>query len=82
MRVGDDVSISFSVTFQTEPSQRIIALHQANRQLRRIGLTPAEVGRSPGTDAVKYNALRVVRKLGYIKRRLIPGRAEEPSVGY
>jgi len=82
VRVGEDVSISFSVTFQTGPSQRIIALHQANRQLRRIGLTPAEVGRSPGADAVKYNALRVVRKLGNIKRRLIPGGAEERSVGY
>ena len=54
----------------------------ANRQLRRIGLTPAEVGRSPGADAVKYNELRVVRKLGYLKRRLIPGGAEERSVGY
>lgn len=82
VRVGEEVSISFSVTFQSEPSNRIIAVHQLNHQLRKLGLTPTEVGRSKVIDAAKYQALRVTRKLASIKRRLVAPPPDKISPGY
>ncbi len=71
VRVGAEVSISFSVTFQTRPSSRIISAHQVNQKLRKLGLEPREVGKSPALDSLKFNALRVARKLQAIKQRLV-----------
>jgi Cupin-like domain len=70
VRVGAEASVSFSVTFQTRPSVKTIALHQANHQLREMGLTPTPVGQSPTMDTIKYNAMRIARKLPVVKRRL------------
>ncbi len=65
-----EVSISFSITFQTDASDRKAAIHQVNRGLRAMGLHPTPPGRSRSLDAAKYLGMRVVNKL----RRLV-GRA-------
>lgn len=78
VRVGDEVSISFSVTFQSRPSQRVIALHQANHRLRRLGLVPRPVGASDAADSLKYNALRVANRLSALGQRLGRGRHAGP----
>lgn len=68
VKVGDEVSVSLSVTFLTAAGARRRALHTANAFLRRHGMTPCEVGRSALRDGLKYNAFRLVDRL----RRLHP----------
>ncbi len=61
---GSEVSISFSAGFLTRSSDRKAGIRQVNRWLRRRGLRPAPVGRSPWRDALKYQGFRACRKLG------------------
>lgn len=70
VKVGDDVSISLSVTFLTAPGVRRRALHATNAFLRRHGLVPSEAGRSVFRDSAKYTAFRLVGRL----RRLASGK--------
>ena len=60
---GPEVSISFSVTFQTQDSSDRKSLHKLNRQLRRLGLRPRNVGASPAFDRLKLGVVRAVRGL-------------------
>ncbi|GAA4349561.1 hypothetical protein GCM10023165_36450 [Variovorax defluvii] len=50
---GDGVSISIGVTFYTSVTRKTARIHQANRLLRRCGLSPASPGESPRGDAIK-----------------------------
>jgi len=63
VRVGDEFSISLSITFQSRRSAAILGAHRVNARLRALGLTPTEVGRSPAMDAVKFIAYRAMRKV-------------------
>ncbi|HEY0232449.1 MAG TPA: hypothetical protein VGC55_14465, partial [Dokdonella sp.] len=63
VRVGDEFSISLSITFQSRRSAAILAAHRVNARLRALGLTPTEVGRSPSMDAFKFTAYRALRKV-------------------
>jgi hypothetical protein len=60
---GPDVSVSFSITFQTRASERRGLIYRVNHGLRERGWRPAAVGRSPWRDALKYNLYRVRRRL-------------------
>ena len=66
---GPEVSVSFSITFQTQDSSDRQTLHRFNRHLRRIGLTPSNVGERPGRDNAKLAMLRTLRKVKNIVRR-------------
>ncbi len=59
---GAAVSISFSITFQTDESLRRQTLHRFNRRLRQVGLTPSPVGIRPRRDAGKYAVLNALRQ--------------------
>ncbi len=63
VKVGSEVSISLSVTFLTASGTRRRALHTANAFLRRHGVTPREVGRSPLRDGFKFTAFRLVDRV-------------------
>lgn len=63
---GDEVSVSFSITFQTPASERRAVVYGVNAALRRRGWKPTPAGRSAILDGMKYNAWRVTRRL---KRR-------------
>ena len=64
---GDEVSVSFSITFQTRSSERRGIIYRVNRWLRSHGLRPTPPGRSPWRDGGKYFLYRVGRRL----RRLV-----------
>ena len=64
---GDQVSISFSITFRTPATERRGLVYAGNAMLRKLGMTPTPFGRWPARDAVVYNAMRVQRRL----RRLV-----------
>jgi len=60
---GDEVSISFSITFRTPDLDRRRANFQINSALRQRGISPWPVGKSELRDAVCYHSFRVMRKL-------------------
>lgn len=60
---GDEVSISFSITFRSRNSERISRLYHLNGWLRKHGIKPGEVMASPFRDLVKDTVYRMLRKL-------------------
>ena len=66
---GPEVSISFSITFQTQDSAERQSLHRFNRQMRKLGLDPSNVGANPAADARKKTLLSVMRSAKRIVKR-------------
>ena len=64
VRNGEEVSVSFSITFRTPDLDRRRGLYEINDAARRRGKTPPPVGSSPLREAVLWNGRRVKRKLG------------------
>ncbi len=58
---GPEVSISFSITFRAEASNRREILYRINHRLRRLGLKPRPVGES-WSDTLKYGVFSVARR--------------------
>lgn len=58
---GPEVSVSFSITFQTKDSADRKSLHRLNKQLRRWGLKPSNVGKSPWRDRCKLGLVNGIR---------------------
>jgi hypothetical protein len=53
VRPGDGVAISIGITFYTSVTRRHALVHQANRLLRRLGVSPSEPGVSGWRDRLK-----------------------------
>jgi hypothetical protein len=60
---GNEVSISFSITFRTPDLDRRRSLYQWNAGLRQRGWKPSPVGQRPLRDTAVFNACRVWRRL-------------------
>ncbi|MEN9425493.1 MAG: hypothetical protein RL122_2876 [Pseudomonadota bacterium] len=61
---GKEVSVSFSITFHSEQSDRIARLYKLNGLLRRkLGITPTPVGQQPRKDALKHGGIMALRQL-------------------
>jgi oxalate decarboxylase/phosphoglucose isomerase-like protein (cupin superfamily) len=75
---GSEVSVSFSITFQTRASMSRAHAHRMNAELRRWGYVPAPVGRSRWLDAAKQLAYRTKTR---VERMLGIGTAHG-SAGY
>ncbi len=63
VRNGNEVSVSFSITFRTPASERRVRVSQVNSALRRAGMNPAPYGRSPMRDLLKSQAWRAWRTI-------------------
>ncbi len=50
---GHDVSISFSITFRSNQSQKNVRIHTLNARLREIGINPKGQGESALVDSSK-----------------------------
>jgi ribosomal protein L16 Arg81 hydroxylase len=72
---GAEVSISFSVAYQTPASDRVIALYDINARLRKRGLRPTPPSRSRLRDSVKLATSRTVARM----RKLVGG-VDHPPV--
>lgn len=59
---GPEVSVSYSITFQTRASLRSAHAHRMNASLRRLGLHPSPVGRSALRDELKQWLFRARRR--------------------
>lgn len=69
VRVGNDVSVSLSITFHSRRSARTIAVHKVNARLRKLGLDPQQAGDSRILDGLKYGAYLTASRL---RRNLTP----------
>jgi len=69
---GDAPSISFSITFQTNDSNRRRGIHWVNERLRRVGVgRPAMPGDSAFADSWKYGVYSTLRGA----KRLLKGKS-------
>ena len=68
---GDEVSISFSITFRSEVSRRREGVYKINAALRKAGLSPRGIGHFPLADAVKYASFKTLLEA----KRLVSGNA-------
>jgi hypothetical protein len=59
---GTEVSISFSITFQTRVSNYRNIVYTANSKLRKWGVNPVPYGRSPWRDSMKWYGYRALRR--------------------
>lgn len=63
---GPDVSVSYSITFRTEATDRREILYRINHRLRKAGWKPVPVGTSAVRDSMKFimfDAARRVKKM-------------------
>jgi hypothetical protein len=69
---GPEVSVSFSITFQTRLSERRGIIYRVNHALRQRGWSPPPVGASPWRDAAKHVGYRLARRV----RRALTGKKD------
>lgn len=67
---GSEVSISFSITFETTASADRERLHRLNSKLRQFGWSPSEVADSSWRDKTKLTALEMIASVKRIVRSL------------
>ncbi|MDM0111878.1 cupin [Variovorax sp. J22R133] len=53
VKPGDGISVSLGVNFYTEVTRRTARVHQFNRVLRRLGVSPSYPGESTARDTIK-----------------------------
>jgi hypothetical protein len=63
VKVHDQVSVSFSITFRTRATERREVLYKVNHYLRSRGIRPRPIGHSALGDAVKHTACRLLRRV-------------------
>lgn len=72
VRVGDAVSISFSITFRSRFTARRESVLRANAALRHWGIDPTRPGLKPLTDELKFFAERAVRRAARALGKTLP----------
>jgi hypothetical protein len=75
VKVHNEVSVSFGITFQTRATERRDVLYTVNHYLRKRGFTPTPVGASWLRDTVKLNTYRVYQRLHH----LMPGKPSKKT---
>ena len=73
---GDNVSITVSFTYYTRSTMLRKGAHQANFELRKLGLSPRPVGAAPIVDAAKGVAWRA----RYAMTSAVTRKAPHPSI--
>lgn len=72
---GDEVSISFSITFRSKISKRYEGLYKVNAALRKSGVTPSSIGSFPLADSFKYASFKTLLLAKHlVKRNALNGR--------
>ena len=66
---GPEVSISFSITFRSDSSERRELIYRANANLRKLGLSPHPPGRSILLDSTKRAAFSALSELKRVLSR-------------
>ncbi|HEX5056862.1 MAG TPA: cupin-like domain-containing protein [Gammaproteobacteria bacterium] len=69
VRNGDDVSVSFSITFRSRSCDRRETLYRINASLRKIGISPVAPGQSAWRDGFKLGIHGMTRSVKRALRR-------------
>lgn len=77
---GPDVSVSFSVTWHTDHSLRMVKLSYVNAGLRRLGMPQAGAGTHPAIDGVKVAAYDIARFAYDLIKRVLGGRKKAAAL--
>ncbi len=71
---GPEVSVSFSITWQTEETIRLVKLSYINAVLRKLGMPQADEGVHPSWDGIKVAAYDILRPLYDVVKRVLGDR--------
>lgn len=71
---GDAVSVSFSITWQTEETERLVKLSYVNAVLRKLGWPQADAGAHDTWDDVKVAAYDILRPAYDAVKKLVGDR--------
>lgn len=71
---GDEVSVSFSITWHTEETERLVKLSYVNAMLRKFGMPQSDAGASPVWDDVKVAAYNMLRPVYDAAKHVVGGR--------
>jgi hypothetical protein len=77
---GPEVSVSFSITWHTSHSDRLVKLSYMNAGLRKLGFPQAQAGAHPLWDATKVFAYQLVRPIYDVTKKLIGDRGRAVSL--
>jgi hypothetical protein len=72
VKVGDEVSVSLSITFLSSRGERIRGAHRTNAFLRKHGFVPAQAGIDGLANNLKFNASRAVERAQRVWSKLMP----------
>jgi hypothetical protein len=75
VKTFDEVSISFSITFNTKYSEMLTDVYSVNARLRKLRLSPRPPGLRSGSDNAKAAVWRTVRRGKHLADRLTFRRA-------
>tara|TARA_R110002110_G_scaffold59726_2_gene168698 strand:+ start:5626 stop:6537 length:912 start_codon:yes stop_codon:yes gene_type:complete len=71
---GNEVSVSFSITWTTKESERLVKLSRVNAVLRKLGMPQSEAGANRAWDGIKIAAYDASRPGYNLMKRLAGGR--------
>ena len=71
---GNEVSVSFSITWHTDESKRLVKLSYVNAMLRKLGMPQGEAGASPVWDDAKVAAYNMLRPIYDASKHVVGGR--------
>ncbi|MBO6634839.1 MAG: transcriptional regulator, partial [Parvibaculum sp.] len=71
---GPEVSVSFSITWHTEETLRLVKLSYINAALRKLGMPQSDEGAQPLWDGIKVAAYDVLRPVYDLVKRVVGGR--------
>jgi len=77
---GDAVSISFSITWQTQETRRLVKLSYVNAVLRRFGWPQAPAGNNETWDWVKIAAYQALRPFYDAVKKLVGDRRKALAI--
>jgi hypothetical protein len=75
----DKVSVSLSITFYTQATERAADIWAVNSRMRKLRLSPAPPGARPGSDTVKAGIWKGLRRGGRLVRSVIPRNGSEAT---
>ena len=77
---GNEVSVSFSITWMTEEAEKFVSLQYVNAVLRKLGWPQAEPGEHKLWDGVKVAAYRALRPLYDGLKKLVGDRDKAVAI--
>lgn len=80
VRNGPEVSVSFSITWHTETSQKLVKLSYANAFLRKLGFPQRPAGERKLLDAVKVAAYDLLRPIYDTVKTLVGDRRKAVAI--